>query len=122
MGNDDVLMGVFPKFSVFDILEGKEIEDIIEEGPEGIYLLAGGSGLNRIEDLSEEERSIFLDTAGRRLQFQCRNSWRKRLAGACGCLAARKPGSSLMTCPPGSPGGHHRADEPPNPKYVKYVN
>ena len=61
MGNDDVLMGVFPKFSVFDILEGKEIEDIIEEGPEGIYLLAGGSGLNRIEDLSEEERNIFLD-------------------------------------------------------------
>lgn len=61
MGNDDVLMGVFPRYSIFDVLEGKNIEDIIEQGPEGIYLLAGGSGLNKIEDLSNEERETFLE-------------------------------------------------------------
>lgn len=60
MGNDDVLMGIFPKYSVFDVLEGKDIHDIIEEGPEGVCLLAGGSGLNCIEDLSDEGRNKFL--------------------------------------------------------------
>ena len=61
MGNDDVLMGVYSKYSFFDLLKGKEIEDIIVEGPEGISLLAGGSGVNQVEDLQEYERKIFLD-------------------------------------------------------------
>ena len=60
MGNDDVLMGVYPKNSFFDILKGKDFSEIIVEGPYGINLLPGGSGLNQIEDLGETERSIFL--------------------------------------------------------------
>lgn len=61
MGNDDVLMGVFPKYSMFDAIKGREIEDIVEEGPYGIKLLSGGSGINQIEDLQQEERKVFLD-------------------------------------------------------------
>lgn len=61
MGNDDVLMGVFPKYSMFDVIKGREIEEIVEEGPYGIKLLSGGSGINQIEDLKQEERKIFLD-------------------------------------------------------------
>ena len=60
MGNDDVLMGVYPRYSLFDVIKGKEIEDIIEEGPYGIKLLAAGSGINQIEDLNEEDRTVFL--------------------------------------------------------------
>lgn len=60
MGNDDVLMGIYPRYSLFDVIKGEEIEDIIEEGPCGIKLLAGGSGINQIEDLKQEERDIFL--------------------------------------------------------------
>ncbi|MBE6053319.1 MAG: MinD/ParA family protein [Clostridium sartagoforme] len=61
MGNDDVLMGIYPKHSVLDLINGKlEIEDIIVEGPEGIKLLPGGSGLNNIEDLQPNQRDIFL--------------------------------------------------------------
>lgn len=60
MGNDDVLMGVFPQFNIFDVLRGREIEEIIVDGPEGIKLLPGGSGLNQVEDLQDSEREMFL--------------------------------------------------------------
>ncbi|MGL5152458.1 MAG: MinD/ParA family protein [Clostridium sp.] len=60
MGNDDVLMGIFPKYSIFDIIKGKSIDEVIIQGPEGVELLPGGSGLNRIEDMQEYERSMFL--------------------------------------------------------------
>ena len=60
MGNDDVLMGVYPRYSMFDVIKGKEISDIIEDGPYGIKLLAAGSGINQIEDLQQYERELFL--------------------------------------------------------------
>lgn len=60
MGNDDVLMGVYPRFNVFDLIKGKDIDEIIIKGPCGISLLPGGSGLNQIEDLEEWQRNSFL--------------------------------------------------------------
>lgn len=62
MGNDDVLMGVYPKYNMFSVLSNDmDIKDVICDGPEGIKLLSGGSGLNKIEDLKEEERKSFID-------------------------------------------------------------
>lgn len=61
MGNDDVLMGIYPKHNVMDVIKNKvSIKDAIVEGPLGIELLPGGTGLNNIEDLTEEERQRFL--------------------------------------------------------------
>lgn len=61
MGNDDVLIGCIPKYSVFDtIFSGKEIEDVLIEGPHGIKLLPGGSGLSKVDDLTEVQRKMFL--------------------------------------------------------------
>lgn len=61
MGNDDVLIGCIPKYSVFDtIFSGKEIEDVLIEGPHGIKLLPGGSGLSKVDDLTEVQRKVFL--------------------------------------------------------------
>jgi flagellar biosynthesis protein FlhG len=60
MGNDDVLMGVYPRYNVFDLIKGRNIEDILVEGPEGIMLLPGGSALNQVEELQSNERDIFL--------------------------------------------------------------
>lgn len=61
MGNDDVLIGCVPKYSVFDtIFSGKEIEEVLVEGPHGIKLLPGGSGLSKVDDLTEVQRKIFL--------------------------------------------------------------
>lgn len=62
MGNDDVLMGFLPKYSVFDvILNGKEIDEVIITGPYGVKLLPGGSGLTKIDELADEQRNVFLE-------------------------------------------------------------
>jgi len=62
MGNDDVLMGFLPKYNVFDIIfNNKEIEDVLVTGPYGVKLLPGGSGITKIEELTDEEREGFLN-------------------------------------------------------------
>lgn len=61
MGNDDVLMGINPKYNIMDVIKNDvSIEEAIIQGPKGIHLLPGGSGLNNIEDLSKEERESFI--------------------------------------------------------------
>ncbi|GAB6167685.1 MinD/ParA family protein [Clostridium carnis] len=61
MGNDDVLMGIYTKNNVLDLMkENLAIEDVIVDGPEGVKLLPGGSGLNNIEDLDQIQRDLFL--------------------------------------------------------------
>ena len=61
MGNDDVLMGIHPRYNVLDLMQGRiSIEDVLVNGPEGVKLLPGGSGLNNIEDLQQHERERFL--------------------------------------------------------------
>lgn len=54
MGNDDVLMGFLPKYSVYDIIfKGKNIEDVVIEGPFGIKLLPGGTGISKLNEITE---------------------------------------------------------------------
>lgn len=61
MGNDDILMGIVSDYNVFDvILNGMSINDVIKDGLYGVKLLAGGTGLNRVEDLDESKRKYFL--------------------------------------------------------------
>lgn len=65
MGNDDVLMGFLPRYNIYDIIyNNKDIEDVIIEGPYGIKLLPGGTGLNKIDEIEEEERGIFINKLG----------------------------------------------------------
>lgn len=61
MGNDDVLMGLYPKHNIFDIIfTDLTIRDIIIEGVGGVCLIPAGSGLNKVQELTKEERSVFL--------------------------------------------------------------
>lgn len=62
MGNDDVLMGFLPKYNVFDIIfNGKEIEDVVINGPFGVKLLPGGSGVARVNEIPNQQRERFLE-------------------------------------------------------------
>jgi flagellar biosynthesis protein FlhG len=61
MGNDDVLMGFLPKFNVYDIIfSNKEIKDVIIEGPFGVKLLPGGTGISKIEEVTQRQIDTFL--------------------------------------------------------------
>ncbi|WP_297416918.1 MinD/ParA family protein [Clostridium sp.] len=61
MGNDDVLMGLYPRHNIFDIVfTGLEIKDIIIEGTNGVHLIPAGSALSKTQELNGEEREIFM--------------------------------------------------------------
>jgi flagellar biosynthesis protein FlhG len=61
MGNDDVLMGLYPKHNIFDIVFTElEIKDIIVEGTNGVNLIPAGSALSKAQDLNESQRESFL--------------------------------------------------------------
>lgn len=62
MGNDDVLMGFLPRYNVYDIIfQNKEMHEVIIEGPHGVKLLPGGSGINKIDEIDELKRREFLN-------------------------------------------------------------
>lgn len=61
LGNDDVLMGFLPKFNVYDVIfGGKKIEEVVVEGPFGVKLLPGGTGVSKIEQMTDKQRDSFL--------------------------------------------------------------
>jgi flagellar biosynthesis protein FlhG len=65
MGNDDVLMGFLPKYNVFDVIfNGKEIDEVIITGPSGVKLLPGGSGITKIDELTNKQREGFIKKLG----------------------------------------------------------
>jgi flagellar biosynthesis protein FlhG len=62
MGNDDVLMGLYPKNNIFDIIYSDlEIKDIIIEGTNGVGLIPAGSALSKVQELKESEKKMFLE-------------------------------------------------------------
>jgi len=62
MGNDDVLMGFYPKHSIYDIIfDNMEISDVIIDGPFGVKLLPGGTGITRLEGITELQRERFIN-------------------------------------------------------------
>jgi flagellar biosynthesis protein FlhG len=57
LGNIDVLFGVFPKFTLEDALYGgKDLSEIIVEGPCGVRILPTGSGTEAMAELSSEQK------------------------------------------------------------------
>lgn len=54
MANVDLLLGVAPEFNLSHVLYGqKSLEEIMIEGPEGISVFAGGSGVYELANLSQ---------------------------------------------------------------------
>lgn len=54
MGNIHVLLGMTPQSSLKDYLDGrKEIDEVINKTPDGLYFISGGSGLDAVMEWSE---------------------------------------------------------------------
>jgi flagellar biosynthesis protein FlhG len=61
LGNLDLLMNITCKYNISHMLSGqRHIEEIIEIGPEGTEIVCGGSGLERLADISEFQRRRLL--------------------------------------------------------------
>jgi flagellar biosynthesis protein FlhG len=58
LANIDVVLGLHPKYDLSHVLRGeKELEEIIIEGPEGIRLIPGASGIQHMAELSPAEHA-----------------------------------------------------------------
>ncbi|HSX78619.1 MAG TPA: MinD/ParA family protein [Candidatus Saccharimonadia bacterium] len=57
LANVDVLLGLAPRFTIQDVLEGhKTLEDVLVTGPAGMLILPAGSGVPELADLNEAQR------------------------------------------------------------------
>lgn len=57
LGNLDLVMNVRPRYNISHVLSGyKRLEDIIQSGPNGLRIICGASGLDRLAEISEHEQ------------------------------------------------------------------
>jgi len=65
LANIDVVLGLTPKHNLYHVLKGdKEIQDIIIQGPEGLQIIAGGSGIQEMANLRRWQIEQFIDKLG----------------------------------------------------------
>ncbi|MEG2657262.1 MAG: MinD/ParA family protein [Clostridium sp.] len=65
MGNADVLVGTMPKYTIFDVIfNNRNINEVVINGPLGIKILCGGTGLSRLDDLTLGQRQLLIDKLG----------------------------------------------------------
>jgi len=56
LANVEILLGVAPKNNVSDVLNGKiDMESALTEGPLGCMFLSGGTGINSLSELSDNQ-------------------------------------------------------------------
>ena len=56
LANVEVMFGVIPKYNLSDLLyNGRELKEIICEGPEGIQFISGGSGIANLANFDKEQ-------------------------------------------------------------------
>jgi len=57
LANVDVIIGVIPRLTLYDVIfSDKKLEDIIINGPGGIRILPGGSGIESLSNLNDVQR------------------------------------------------------------------
>ncbi|MDP8243416.1 MAG: P-loop NTPase [Candidatus Hinthialibacter antarcticus] len=62
LANIDVLLGLTPRHNLSHVLSGqKTIQEIMVQGPEGLGVIPGGSGVEELSQLSEEQIGRLFD-------------------------------------------------------------
>ena len=58
LANVDILLGMYPKYNLSHVLSGeKSLDDIMLEGPSGIKVIPGASGIQKMSELSTLEQA-----------------------------------------------------------------
>jgi flagellar biosynthesis protein FlhG len=66
LANVDLMLGLQPQWNLSHVLSGeRRLEDIIVQGPEGIEIVPGASGLSRLADLQDSQRRTLLEELGK---------------------------------------------------------
>lgn len=61
LANIDVILGLVPKTNLGQVIKGqKTLKEIIIEGPEGLQIIAGGSGVQELANLEEWQIERFI--------------------------------------------------------------
>jgi flagellar biosynthesis protein FlhG len=61
LANIDVLFGLIPQYTLVDVIKNsKNILEVLATGPNNIKFLSGGSGVEDLVKISEEEMKLFL--------------------------------------------------------------
>lgn len=56
LANIEVMLGIRPQYNLADLMfRGKELKEIITEGPEGIGFISGGSGIQELSRLTRDQ-------------------------------------------------------------------
>lgn len=62
MANVDVILGMIPRYNLSDVFRGeKRIEEVIQEGPAGLKIIPGGSGIEEMVNLEPQALTRLLD-------------------------------------------------------------
>lgn len=62
LANVNVVLGVIPKYNLYHVIrKQKQMKDILMDTDYGIQIVAGASGFAKIANLSEEERTTFIE-------------------------------------------------------------
>ncbi|MFZ5966572.1 MAG: MinD/ParA family protein [Bacillota bacterium] len=62
LANIDVISGIIPKFSLVHVVRNeKTIDEIMVEGPNGIKIISGGSGLRELVNLTDDQLSYLIE-------------------------------------------------------------
>jgi len=66
MANIDIMLGLVPKFNLYHVIRDKKpLKDIIINGPGGLKIIPGGSGMNELANLQEDEMKRILVEVGK---------------------------------------------------------
>lgn len=63
LANADIFLGMYPKHTLWHVLRGeKKLDDIITEGPMGLRIIAGSSGIYELANVNHELLEQFIDS------------------------------------------------------------
>ncbi|MDK2985149.1 MAG: flagellar biosynthesis protein FlhG [Clostridia bacterium] len=57
LANVDIMFGIIPRYTLYDVFLGKKsLQEIVLDGPEGIKIIPGGSGIHELANIGYSER------------------------------------------------------------------
>ncbi len=66
MANIDIMLGIVPNYTIQHVVQGrKRLKDIVIDGPAGVKIIPGGSGINELANLNDNETSRLIQELGK---------------------------------------------------------